>query len=61
METTQDLLEAIARHWTQSQNDCAQSCGQTLLKAVSECPEGVGKLNKETPEPAPQYIKAFDQ
>ena len=59
--STQDLLEAIAKHWIQSQDDSAQSSGQILLKAVSESQTGVAKLMKETPEPAPQYLKAFDQ
>ena len=31
------------------------------FKAVSESQAGVAKLLKEPPEPAPQYIKAFDQ
>ena len=31
------------------------------FEAVSESQTGVAKLLKEPPEPAPQYIKAFDQ
>ena len=30
--STQDLLEAIAKHWIQSQDDSAQNSGQILLK-----------------------------
>ena len=30
--STQDLLEAIAKHWIQSQDDGAQNSGQILLK-----------------------------
>ena len=59
--STQDLLESIAKHWIQSQDESAQNSGQILLKAVSESQTGVAKLSKEPPEPAPQYLKAFDQ
>ena len=59
--STQDLLEAIAKHWIQSQDECAQHNGQILMKAISCTKEGVAKLMKEPPEPAPQYMKAFDQ
>ena len=30
--STQDLLEAIGKHWIQSQDDSAQNSGQILLK-----------------------------
>ena len=59
--STQDLLEAIAKHWIQSQDEYAQNNGQILMKAVSYTKQGVAKLTKEPPEPAPQYMKVFDQ
>ena len=37
--STQDLLEAIGKHWIQSQDDSAQNSGQILLKG-QEISEG---------------------
>ena len=38
--STQDLLEAIGKHWIQSQDDSAQNSGQILLKG-QEISEGI--------------------
>ena len=52
--STQDLLEAIGKHWIQSQDDSAQNSGQILLKGqeISEGNCGVFnslKNNKKIP------------
>ena len=52
--STQDLLEAIGKHWIQSQDDSAQNSGQILLKG-QEISEGncrvfkSPKTNKKNP------------
>ena len=52
--STQDLLEAIGKHWIQSQDDSAQNSGQILLKGqeISEgncCVFNSQKNNKKNP------------
>ena len=48
--STQDLLEAIGKHWIQSQDDSAQNSGQILLKGqeISEGVCGVFNSRKKT-------------
>ena len=45
--STQDLLEAIGKHWIQSQDDSAQNSGQILLKG-QEISKGIcGVFNSQ--------------
>lgn len=59
MESTEDLLEAIVTHWTESHHDLAKNGGQLLRKAVKDNPSGITQLCKDR-KTAPHFMDAFN-
>ena len=60
-KTTKDLLEAIAKFWTQSHHEIAQNAGKLLKTRIDEFSTGISQLGRTSAESAPRYMDDFDK